>query len=611
MSNRSIVRVRSYVVLPFVLGLVAFALPTEEVWAGTDLTEASGVFRLADAHKQKSVGSTATGGAFVGRSVFGKFLAGRHAEVQRNVPRAADYMSEVLSAAPHHEDILRRTFILTLSDGRIGEAADLARRLIDTSDGLPVASLLLALQHLKAGEMAAVETQLENLGSSRGPNALLVPMVRAWALAGAGQGLEAVDLLTAVEGLRRLGPLRDMHLGMLAEFAGLMEEAEKFYRAATSDPDSLEVRTVLAYASFLSRTNRSKQASALFDLHKSQNPDSILLEPWIARLGEGEELPVVVKSPRHGAAEAIYLVANVLSQQQPAAAHIYVRMVLDLEPQDPLYNLFLAGVLESQGLYGAAVEVLEEIESTSAYGWLARLSLSTNLSYLGQLDAAVDLLQVMTEERPTRTDAVFRLGDQLRNVERFEEAVKAYDLAILRMQQLGRMNWRLFYGRGVALERSKEWDRAEADFLQALKINPDQPIVLNYLGYSWVDKGLHLDEAQEMIQRAVALRPRDGYIVDSLGWVMYRRGDYEGAVRNLERAVSLRPSDPIINDHLGDALWFAGRRQEARFQWLKALGFMAMKEKLSTEEEAAKPTIEAKLDGRKQPEATPTAELVR
>jgi len=603
LSNRSIVRVCAYVVLLSVLGLLTFALPPEEGWAGADLTESSGVFRLTDAHKQKHVGAAATGGAFVGRSVFGKFLAGRHAETHRNLPRAADYMSEVLSAEPNHEGILRRAFILTLSDGRIGEAVGLARRLIDTSDGMPVASLLLALHHLKAGEMVAVETQLENLGGSTGPNALLGPMIGAWALAGAGQGLEALDRLTAVEGLQRIGPLRDLHLGMLAEFSGLMEEAEKFYRSAASDPDNLGARTVLAYGAFLSRTNRSKEARALFDLHKSQNPDNIILEPWRARLEGGEELPAVVKSPRHGAAEAIYLVANVLSRQQPSAAHIYVRMVLDLEPEDPVYNTFLARVLESEGLYGAAVEVLEGIEPTSAYGWLARLSLSRNLNYLERIDAAVDLLQIMTEERPERTDAVVILGQLLQQEKRYVEAVKAYDLAISRMQQLGRMNWRFFYGRGMALERSKDWDRAEADLLQALKINPDHPLVLNYLGYSWVDMGVHLDEAQEMIQRAVALRPRDGYIVDSLGWVMYRRGDYEGAVRNLERAVELRPSDPTINDHFGDALWFAGRRQEARFQWFRALGF--------DPEPAVKSKIEAKLDGREQPVAMPAIEQVR
>src|SRR5690606_33991930 len=130
--------------------------------------------------------------------------------------------------------------------------------------------------------------------------------------------------------------------------------------------------------------------------------------------------------------------------------------------------------------------------------------------------------------------------------------------------------WTLFYFRGIAYERAKQWDKAEADLLQALALFPEQPHVLNYLGYSWVDQGMHLDEAMDMIARAVELRPNDGYIVDSLGWAHYRLGNYEEAVRELERAVELRPEDPVINDHLGDAYWKVGRRLEARFQWAHA-----------------------------------------
>ena len=152
-----------------------------------------------------------------------------------------------------------------------------------------------------------------------------------------------------------------------------------------------------------------------------------------------------------------------------------------------------------------------------------------------------------------------------------EEAVKAYDEAVKRIGALERRHWSLLYTRGIALERSKQWPRAEADFLAALEFEPEQPYVLNYLGYSWVDQGINLERAQKMIERAVELRPNDGYVVDSLGWVLYRLGKFAGAVRELERAVELRPEDPIINDHLGDAYWRVGRRQEARFQWRRSL----------------------------------------
>ncbi|MDD9876982.1 MAG: tetratricopeptide repeat protein, partial [Magnetovibrio sp.] len=163
------------------------------------------------------------------------------------------------------------------------------------------------------------------------------------------------------------------------------------------------------------------------------------------------------------------------------------------------------------------------------------------------------------------------LGDLLRRHERWPEAIDAYAAAIERVGTLSKRNWRLLYSRGIALERAKRWPEAEKDFLKALEFEPDQPYVLNYLGYSWVDRGVHLERALEMIHNAVRRRPNDGYIIDSLGWVYYRLGNYPKAVLELERAVQIRPEDPVINDHLGDAYWRVGRELEARFQWQRSL----------------------------------------
>ena len=196
------------------------------------------------------------------------------------------------------------------------------------------------------------------------------------------------------------------------------------------------------------------------------------------------------------------------------------------------------------------------------------------------------MLQAMADTAPERTDALVALGDLYRSRERWLDAVTHYDRAVARAQE--QASWSLLYVRGIALERAKQWDRAEADFLRALDLRPDDPLLLNYLGYSWTEQGRHLDRAREMIEKAVDQRPRDGYIVDSLGWVLYRLGDFEGAVAQLERAVELRPQDPVINDHLGDAYWRVGRRLEATFQWRRALTFAP--------EEELVPKIRRKLD---------------
>ena len=219
----------------------------------------------------------------------------------------------------------------------------------------------------------------------------------------------------------------------------------------------------------------------------------------------------------------------------------------------------------------AAVDAYRSIPAGSDYAWAAQLRAASGLADLDRQDEAIAALNAMADERPGRIDAASALGDAFRMDERYEEAAAAYDMAIGRLAIVEDRHWRLFYVRGIAFERLGEWPKAEADFLRALELEPDQPLVLNYLGYTWVEQGRNLDEARTMIEKAIELRPDDGYIVDSLGWVAYRLGDFEEAVYQLELAVELVPGDPIINDHLGDAYWQVGRLNEARFQWRRVL----------------------------------------
>jgi len=217
------------------------------------------------------------------------------------------------------------------------------------------------------------------------------------------------------------------------------------------------------------------------------------------------------------------------------------------------------------------------------------LRVAANLEMLDRTEEGLAQLKEMSAEAPTRAGADMQLGDLLRTKKRFTEAVDAYDEAIRRLQAAGMPErWSLFYSRGIALERSGQWKPSEADLLHALELKPDQPLVLNYLGYSWIDRGENLERGLKMIEKAVELRPEDGYIVDSLGWAHYRLGDYSSAVQYLEKAIELVPEDPTINDHLGDAYWQSGRPSEARFQWRRALQF-------GPEADEIKP-IEAKLD---------------
>jgi Flp pilus assembly protein TadD len=308
----------------------------------------------------------------------------------------------------------------------------------------------------------------------------------------------------------------------------------------------------------------------------------------------------IIRSPADGLAEALFDLASVLNQLETIdLALLYDRFALALRPQFPLAQLLLADILSAQNKPEQSLAVLAELQPGSAYYWSARLRSAVNLDTLERSDEAIAQLRAMAAENPQLIGAEVELGDLLRSKKRFGEAVSAYDEAIRRTAALGLPErWTLFYDRGVALERSGQWQRAEGDLTHALEMKPDQPLVLNYLGYSWIDRGENLERGLKMIEKAVELRPEDGYIVDSLGWAHYRMGDYAGAVKSLEKATELVPEDPTINDHLGDAYWQTGRLVEARFQWRRALQF-------GPQENEAK-TIEAKLaNGLNLPPAPP------
>jgi tetratricopeptide (TPR) repeat protein len=273
-------------------------------------------------------------------------------------------------------------------------------------------------------------------------------------------------------------------------------------------------------------------------------------------------------------AEAFFHLATVLyGERAQDMALLFVRYALELRPEFPMARILLGEILKGQERWEEAIAAYKELPPDTAYGWQARLGIAESLDSLDRTEEAISTLRQMVAENPERADAAIVLGNLLRAHERWTEAVEAYDTAVERLGEVTPNNWSLLYFRGIALERSDQWPRAEKDFLRALELEPDHPFVMNYLAYSWVEKGENYDRALNMLKRAVDLRPEDGFIVDSLGWVFYRLGRYEEAVEQLERAVELRPQDPVLNDHLGDAYWKVGRKREARFQWERALAF--------------------------------------
>lgn len=524
--------------------------------------------------------------AFAPRGAFGAYLAARLAAAETDTDQAAREYLRALRADPDSTELRNRAFVAALVGGR-PEALTLARQLPDNQ----AARMLLAGDDVRAGRWDSAEKRFNTL-PRQGAIQILRPIIMAWLQQGRGATDDALAILRPlVEGTRGRG-IYALHAGLIAEQGGRIDAARDFYRITEAESGGGNLRLVQIIASLEAREGQAEAAQARVAAMAELGDDFALVAPGVAASLSSPPVADAVQ----GLAEAYLAFAGLLrSQDASEFALLLLRLALDLRPDFTPARLQIADVLEAQQRYAAADAELARVAASDPLAPVVRLRRAMLAERMERPAEAQAILEALATDFPDRSEPLARLGDLLRAQSRFAEAVKAYDQAVARIGTPEQRNWPLFYARAIASERSKDWPRAEADFLKALELSPDQPYVLNYLGYSWVEQGRNLARARQMIEKAVELRPGDGHIIDSLGWVLFRLGDIPGAIRHMERAVELMPRDPTINDHLGDVYWAAGRRREAAFQWRRALN-------LGPEaDEIAK--IEAKLRG--EPPAPP------
>ena len=408
----------------------------------------------------------------------------------------------------------------------------------------------------------------------------------AWAKIGAGDKDGALATLDELTGPDWYGLFVSYSKGLVAEEAGLKDEADAAYQAAVDDvagggaaPDAW-LRAAEAYAGFLARQGKKDAALAMLEKADEFSSGRLPLIDLRNKIVKGEPVARIVATPSEGASEIMLALASALNRGGGESfVRLYLQYALALKPDSDVVLVQLAGVSEQQENAEEAIELYRRIPASSPLRRVSQLQLGLNLADLDRRDEAIRQLQTLVDENPDDMRGYLALGGVYASKEDYAGAAKVFDRAVERIEAKkfsmptkpnATANWNIYYQRGIAYERLKQWPTAEPNFRKALELFPNQPQVLNYLGYSWIDMNMNLEEGMEMIRKAVELRPSDGYIVDSLGWAHYRLGEYEEAVRELERAVSLKPDDPVLNDHLGDAYWRAGRRLEATFQWSHA-----------------------------------------
>ena len=524
----------------------------------------------------------------------GAYLAARQATGDGNFRAAAEYYTRALIRDPSNPRLMDAAISAQVAEGEIDRAVPIATRLIEVAPQSQVAALVLFLRDANRGDWDDVLDALDE-GRSVGP--LFDGLLRAWALVGEGRMADAIDAFDAVTESRGVAAFGLYHKALALASVGDFEGAEALFSGEEGPGIALTRRGLIAHAQILGQLDRGEEGAALITDTFGPAPDPALASLRDALAGGDAPDYSGVTTAKQGVAEVAFSIAGALNGEATEGfTLVYSRAAEYLDPAHVDAILLSASILDDLGQYDLAVDAFAQVPAEHPSFHAAELGRAEALRRSGEVEQAIEALRQLTETHGDMSIVHTTLGDVLRREERFDEATEAYDDAIALFTEDEEVQWVVYFARGITHERSDRWPQAEADFRKALELRPDQPQVLNYLGYSFVEMQENMDEALEMIERAVEAEPESGYIVDSLGWVLYRLGRYDEALGHMERAVELMPVDPVVNDHLGDVYWAVGRYREAEFQWHRALSFIEPDESTDADPDRIRRKLEVGLD---------------
>ncbi|MHA1543900.1 MAG: tetratricopeptide repeat protein [Alphaproteobacteria bacterium] len=499
------------------------------------------------------------------------YLTAIYARQVGDVGRATDNYMRVLDKDPENLKVLEEAFTYFVYIGDFDRALKLARRLQALDREHSSSAMLLSLRAFRRGKSKEMEGYLTR-ARGLGFDLLAGPLMRAWLLAEDKKIEKALNAMAGLKDNPGFEPFYAEHSAFMLDHAGKFEEAEVAYLALLARPEITSLQPLFAYGAFLQRRGRGSEAAELYREFQPSSPTNLQLGEALARFEAGKKPVSIVDDPNKALAMALLRTGVQLTREQAFfPGVIYARFALYLDRDFDEGLLFLGNMLSTEPHPGLALEAYSRVDPKGPFWETALLRRAMVLSFHDRRDEGINLIEAYLEEKGESYDALVALGDLYRSGEDYAEALPFYEQAFSLKATVTEEDWFLLFTRGISYERLDMWEKAEADFLKALEFQPDEPDILNYLGYSWIDRGMNLEAGRKMIEKAVAQRPDNGFILDSLGWAQYLMGEYEEAVENLERAVTLEPGDPTLNDHLGDAYWRVGREREARFQWDHAL----------------------------------------
>jgi tetratricopeptide (TPR) repeat protein len=506
----------------------------------------------------------------------GAFLSARTAERSNDFDSAVAFYREALRFDPRNTELRQSLMLVLLTDGQFKDALPIAEDLKTVPEIERFSRLALAVDALAKKRYRSADSYLK-LALQSELDRMITGLLSAFAKAGAGKPNEALAAIDKLEGPEGFTLFKTYSSALIAQMAGQKDKAAAFYQSAIDDrtnvaaaPDTYE-RIVESFALFKLRSGDREGAQELVSKATEMLSGRMVLTEFGKKIATAKSVEPLVATPQQGAAEVLYTVATAINRDGGEAfSKLYLQMSLPLRPNHDATLYQLGDISSKMDQSERAIEFFDKVPKDSPYRRDAEMQQAINLAALKRNDEAIGHLNTLLANDPQDMRTYLAIGSIYAGDKNFAKAAEIYDKAVAAIKEPVMNDWTIFYQRGIAYERLKQWDKAEPDFKKALELFPDQPQVLNYLGYSWIDRNINLNEGLDLIKRAVASRPQDGYIVDSLGWAYYRLGRYDEAVVELEKAVKLRAEDWTINDHLGDAYWKVGRKLEATFQWAHA-----------------------------------------
>lgn len=502
---------------------------------------------------------------------YGSYLAGRQAAMDKDASNAAIYFDKALKFDPENPELLERALMSEVAEGDLDGAVQHAEELAKRVPSARTPHIVLGVRAMRDGGYAKAREEFGKVqGNAAAEIAARVGLSYAYTSEGnVTEAIAVIEKLAQTSGARAFALY---HEGVVNDLSGRNAEALKQFEEANRLSESESLRILQAYAVSLARNGRLAEAKKAMQAYLVKAPNNPVVKSIVAKLDSGQVPDRVIANVKQGLAETLYGIASSVADDASIEIPVfYLQLALSLEPRHEFALSLLADRLESVQQWEKANEIYRRIPPTSPLYTNALQQTAQNLQRLEKPDDALATLRGALKGTTDDVEIYASIGDILRSQDKHMEAVDAYTSAIKLIGEPKERHWTIFYTRGISYEQAKKWDLAEADLKMALKLKPEQPLVMNYLAYSWVEQRMHVPEALEMLKRAVELRPEDGYIVDSLGWAYYQLGDYQRAIEYLEKAIAIEPGQATINDHLGDAYWRIGRKLEAKYQWQHAM----------------------------------------